>query len=326
MDNRQRHSNLEDGHNNRCAIAFESYPNLSTTSGKVRSGNKRKSRPMLMELRDIILNYSRLNYSKSTFELYQCVMKEFVGTIGNVPLSSIDTLTLEKYKMRLLDRVSPVTVNIAMRTLRAAFSKAVRWKMVLENPFDNVERVRVPAVTPKYISCEEFSGLLSTIKEEWLRNIVEFAVLTGLRRGELINLRWEHISIEQKLLLVESSATFKTKMGKKRSVPLSEASLEVLSRIKKGSGSEYVFTRKGKQITESWISHKFKKILRTSGLSEDLNFHVLRHSFASWLAISGVSIYKISILLGHSDVKITQTHYAYLQPENLRDTVNLIKY
>lgn len=285
-----------------------------------------KTAHTLLELKELILNYTRLNYSKSTSKLYHCILKEFYETIGNIPLSAIDTLTIEKYKMMLLDRVSPMTVNIAMRTLRAAFSKAVRWKMIDVNPFDDVEKVRVPATSPKYITTDEFSLLIKGIKEPWLKNIVEFAVLTGLRRGELINLKWSNINMEHKLLLVESSATFKTKMGKRRSVPLSDTAVELLARMKADSSSEYVFTRKCKQLTDSWLSHKFKKTLRASGLDEGHNFHGLRHSFASWLAISGVSIYKISILLGHADVKITQTHYAYLQPENLRDSVNLIKY
>jgi site-specific recombinase XerD len=89
---------------------------------------------------------------------------------------------------------------------------------------------------------------------------------------------------------------------------------------------EYVFTHRGKQIAEDWLSQLFKRAVRTKdiGLNDKLHWHSLRSSFASWLVIDGVSIYAVSKLLGHSSVAITQKHYAHLATENLHNDVNKI--
>ena len=155
---------------------------------------------------------------------------------------------------------------------------------------------------------------------------VLFAVLTGLRRGEIIGLCWQNIDFQNALLTIESSATFHSKMGKRRTIPLSGNAMEILKKIRKTSKTKNVFTINGTPLLGNTIAHIYKRYARMAGLREELNFHALRHSHGSWLAISGASIYKISKLLGHSDVKVTQTHYAHLQPENLRDTVDLISF
>ena len=114
-------------------------------------------------------------------------------------------------------------------------------------------------------------------------------------------------------------------MGKRRTIPLSGNAMEILKKIRKTSKTKNVFTINGPLTWE--YDCTYLQEVHADGLArEELNFHALRHSHGSWLAISGASIYKISKLLGHSDVKVTQTHYAHLQPENLRDTVDLISF
>ena len=75
-----------------------------------------------------------------------------------------------------------------------------------------------------------------------------------------------------------------------------------------------------------WVTTKLRRYVREIGLDRRLNFHSLRSSFASWLALDGVSIYQISKLLGHSDVKITQEYYAHLEPAQLHDVVDKITF
>jgi site-specific recombinase XerD len=75
-----------------------------------------------------------------------------------------------------------------------------------------------------------------------------------------------------------------------------------------------------------WVTTKLRRYVRQMGMDRRLNFHSLRTSFASWLAIDGVSIYQISKLLGHSDVKITQHYYAHLEPGELHEVVDRITF
>jgi site-specific recombinase XerD len=88
--------------------------------------------------------------------------------------------------------------------------------------------------------------------------------------------------------------------------------------------SDLVFARRGFQIGESFVSHRFKEYVRMAGLDERLHWHSLRHTFASWLVQDGVSLYAVQKLLGHSSVTVTEI-YSHLQPEKLHDTVNRIQ-
>jgi site-specific recombinase XerD len=86
------------------------------------------------------------------------------------------------------------------------------------------------------------------------------------------------------------------------------------------SNSNIVFTYQGKPIKQDFISKKFKKYVIKANLNPNLNFHSLRHTFASWLVQRGVSIYEVSKLLGHSDIKVTKI-YSHLSAEDLRASV-----
>lgn len=86
---------------------------------------------------------------------------------------------------------------------------------------------------------------------------------------------------------------------------------------------DYVFTLNRRQISGDWFSHKLKKFLVKLNSPKKLNVHSLRHTFASWLVQTGVSIYEVQKLLGHSDIKVTQI-YAHLAPNELHDVVGRI--
>ena len=87
--------------------------------------------------------------------------------------------------------------------------------------------------------------------------------------------------------------------------------------------STYVFNRQGEKLTQSYVEHKFKKYLREVGLNDKLNFHSLRHTFATLLIEQSASIYELQKLLGHYDIKTTQM-YTHLSASELHATVNKI--
>lgn len=120
-------------------------------------------------------------------------------------------------------------------------------------------------------SRENFQKLISFIKEGWLRELVIFAVLTGMRRGEITNLRGQDVDLGKKLLTIQSNLTFKTKSGKRRTIPLNETSLYILSSRHMRDTSEYVLTLNGKRISEGWLTHAFKKAVYDVRLNVRLN-------------------------------------------------------
>ena len=89
--------------------------------------------------------------------------------------------------------------------------------------------------------------------------------------------------------------------------------------------STNVFARSGNRLSQSYVEHKFKQYVRSAGLKENLKFHSLRHTFATWLVQNGASIYEVQKLLGHSDIKTTQI-YAHLMASELHSTVNRISF
>jgi integrase len=121
------------------------------------------------------------------------------------------------------------TVNWELRTLRATLATARRWGLIERNPFAECTLCPVPERSTPYFTTQDFEKLLIAIGERrWLRDAVMFAIQTGLRRGELLSLTWQHVDFTKRLVLIESSQTFKTKGGKRRFVPLSEPALALL--------------------------------------------------------------------------------------------------
>jgi integrase len=240
-------------------------------------------------------------------------------------LREITAQHLDRYKMRRLGEVSPVSVNMELRSLRAAMNVAVSWKFIETNPFLKLKQARVPESQPSYLTKQDFQRLIDQVKEPWLKEIIVFAVLTGMRRGEILNLRWEDVDLPRKVIRIHSRADFKTKQGRQRVVPMSEGVYHLLSARYARTMSEYVFTLNARKVMEDWVSRKFKTCVRKAGLENTkLHFHSLRHTFASWLVQDGVSLYEVQKLLGHSSIAVTQV-YSHLQPEQLHDTVNRLK-
>jgi len=158
--------------------------------------------------------------------------------------------------------VKPVSVNIELRTLRAAFKTAKRWKLIESNPFSDVELVATPDQAPHFLTVQDFERLLGCIAEGWLRELVLFAVLTGMRRGEILNLKWEQIDSSQRVVTVETSQTFRTKQGRRRTIPLNETALYLLNSTKEKSTSSYVFTLNDRPILGNWASALFRRYVR----------------------------------------------------------------
>jgi integrase len=285
-----------------------------------RRKNKRKG---LSEFLVEFLSYAQGTFSKRTVAIYKATVRNFALIGGDLPLTAYTPQHLDSFKTERQKTVKPVTVNIELRTLRAFFNTAVRWKLLDRTPFD-VQLLRIPEAQPTFLTKLDFQRLLNTIKEGWLKEVILFAVSTGLRRGELVNLRWENVDLQKKLIVIESSPTFRTKSGRRRIIPLNENSFFLLQRKQSKDASEFVFTLNGRKLHADWITHLFKRYVRTAKLgNQNIHFHSLRHSFASWLAQDGTSLYVIKDLLGHSDVKTTQV-YSHLQPEHLHSEVNKI--
>jgi integrase len=291
-----------------------------------RSSEKRIRTPRISDLFAEVEKYVGASLQPGTLAIYRTTFAHFRRSAGNPPLASLTPRIFDRYKIQRLSVVAPATVNIELRTLKAAIRMGVRWEMLQKSPFEGVSLARVPEREPAYYGREEFQRLLDTIREPWFRDVVLFAAVTGMRQGEILSLRWDQVDFRARVARLSSTASFRTKTGKRRSVPLGETAIRVLHDRESARESALVFTLRGRPLLRRWVTTKLRRYVREIGLDRQLNFHSLRSSFASWLALDGVSIYQISKLLGHSDVKITQEYYAHLAPAELHDVVDRISF
>jgi integrase len=143
--------------------------------------------------------------------------------------------------------------------------------------------------------------------------------MTGMRRSEIVKLRWEDVSLKDGYIQV-----VETKNNDSRVIPISGILLETLKDLKKKSKSEYVFTtHEGKPYTYvDSLKRAWYATLRRSGIAK-CRFHDLRHPFATRLVMAGVDIVTVQELLGHKDIKMTK-RYSHPTPEHKKQAIECI--
>lgn len=279
------------------------------------------------KLSDFMLEFSSYGkniYSKSTYRSYSAALKHFLAFAGDTRLSIVTVRTADRFKSFRAQNVSPGSVNVDLRSLKTLFKLAKRWGYIGESPFSDIELMRSQRNDPKFLSAENYTALMVMIKEQWLKTVVQFAIFTGMRLGEIINLRWDQIYSDRKIILVENSSHFQTKNKRNRIVPISLPVLNVLEEMQGRRVGVYVFHNSGEKLCATYTSKKFKQYVKLNGFDDKFVFHNLRSTFASWMIMNGVDLFIISKLLGHSDVSVTAKHYANVHNEFLFKSINLL--
>ena len=267
----------------------------------------------------------RANLRSSTLQqVYGHAFEFFIRVCGDKKIADYTVKDVEFFKSERCNSCSLTTVSIEFRTLHAAFNYAVKLDYLQVNPFCKSSPIRIPEKPPLYLSREEFRKLLNAEKDPDLKDFYTFAVLTGMRISEVLNLEWNAVDIERRTIHVVNHGHFLTKSGKNRTVGMNPDVHKLLHRRKTQAGiCTRVFSRSGKELLRSFVEHRFKKAVRLAGLSDDLKFHSLRHSFGTWMANAGVSMFVLKELMGHSDIKTTQI-YAHLTTSAIQEAVSKI--
>ena len=210
--------------------------------------------------------------------------------------------------------------------LRYAWRLAVRWKVegVSENPLDQVKNLVNDNKVERFLShvdAQRLQEIVQRSRNPVLESIVALLIYTGARKREVLDARWEDFDLRRKAWRIP-----RTKSGKVRHVPLSQAAMALLESLRRASPEaqpqDYVFPnpRTGKpfgQVFNSWNSAR-----RKAGMPR-LRLHDLRHSFASFLVNAGRSLYEVQELLGHADIR-TISRYAHLSRERLYEAVEVV--
>jgi integrase len=209
------------------------------------------------------------------------------------------------------------SVNLEAAVFSHILAKAVEWELLERNPFKRGKRLmyRLNNQRDRYLSEAEIERLLQECPRHF-RPIVETALHTGMRKGELIGLRWEQY--RDGLIHLKE-----TKSGKGRKIPVNDRLAEILQELRRGNQlkSPFVFLdARGRQLID--VKSPFAGALRRAGI-ENCTFHDLRHTFASHLVMSGVDLSTVQRLLGHASITMTM-RYAHLAPGHLQDAVAVL--
>lgn len=265
------------------------------------------------------LDRAPLSYSPKTVQSYSLAFRSFERIVGNKRLKDVFPFDTEEFKGTRSKEVSAVSVNIELRTLKAAFNEAKRLKLIEENPFHGMKPVRVPDKEAAHLSEPEFVMLLRVIEDTDFKNLIKFAVFTMMRLGEITSLRWDAVDLQRREIHIRSNGEFTPKRGKARFVPMNDWVHAFLAAEE--PTSEYVFSRNGKALKGTSVSHRLKKYVRKAGLNDRIHFHSLRHTGISWLANMGVPQPFIQRIAGHSSLLVTDI-YTHVQESSLFRAVN----
>jgi len=245
--------------------------------------------------------------------------KHLVPEFGESPLSDISPWKIEKYKSgRIKEEAAKATVNRELALLKVVFSKAVLWGKARENPVKKVKLFRENNRRERFLTEEEAQKILDAATIP-VKHFITIGLNTGMRKGEILGLRWKDISYEQNIIILKDD-----KSGSGRKIPINSFLRKTLKEIPRIDES-YVFPglKCGKPLGD--IREPFRAAVEASKIknSEAVIPHTLRHTYASWLAMKGIDLFTIQYLMGHKTITMTQ-RYSHLCPDHKRQAAEQI--
>lgn len=281
-------------------------------------------------------NVAKIKVRPSSHQTYRGYIDNHIKpNIGNIPLEKLTTMELQKLYRKLLtsgrvERIeskeqpkglSAKTVRNINQVISSAMDLAVAQKIILENPTNACSLPRVEHKEMQTISAEQLQVFLEEAKCSGVYEMYYIELSTGLRRGELLGLKWEDIDMKQGIIRVRRQvsridgkiveAPLKTK-NSYRTVTISPQAVEVLKSQKEKTDDEYVFpSPNGGPISPDSVNNMLHRVLDRAGIPR-VRFHDMRHTFATLALQNGVDIKTVSGMLGHFSAGFTLDTYAHV--------------
>jgi len=265
------------------------------------------------QMADQYLHYQKPRVSPNRYERIECICRlhlkpAFKGKIGAITRARISSFVTDR-----LNQVSPGSVRQEFLCLKHILRLAhEEWGLIPESPAKTLTLktlgVKLPPGRVRYLNPDELLDLISHCPD-WLKPIVVLATATGLRRNNIVQLRWSQYYERVRRLAIE-----KTKGNEYLTVHLNDIGILGLemAALHFGKGS---LGRIFPGITGGQVTIAFMRACGQAGI-EDFRFHDLRHTNASWLRMAGVDIHTIAVMLGHKDIRQT-VRYSHLSSDFL---------
>lgn len=297
---------------------------------------------------------------ETSLESYESTYRNHIKSysIANLSIKKITSIVIQDFYNTLSKNKETTNNIIKIHKLLNTFFKYVEKEgYIAKNPCSNTtipqnKNIDVDMLIEKekmafdYFTDNEIPILRKSFENNKYKNIVDFALGTGMRQGEIVGLKWTQLNFEEKEIYVKNNTTrsatfddegkktgYKTKDGKPKTnssiriIPMSDTIYNLLIHISKTS--EYVFTCNGHQIDKKDLEKNWRKTLQKLS-TENKNFkyrvfHDLRHTFAVLLLLNGVDLYTIMKLLGHKKLSSTEIYLAVL-PKTKNNSINKLNY
>lgn len=275
------------------------------------------------------LPQARLTRRSMESEL-SALKNSILPVIGERPLAQISKGEITALIHQLVAKGQAAsTINRTLAHIRSIFNRAIEWEVdgIEKNPAKGIKPIPDHKRHERYLSPDEAQRLLAAVSacsNKILPLIIAFLLLTGCRKREVLDARWENIDLDRGVLTIPLS-----KSGKPRYVPLSPAAREVLSQARwlvtdifgdRALQIGWVFPNPNTGKPFIKMQTGWERARRIAGL-DGLRIHDLRHSFASALVNRGMTLYDVKEALGHSSMVTTQ-RYAHLAPQRLMQAVS----
>ena len=258
---------------------------------------------------------------------YEDRMRLYVRpTLDSTPLVKVTKPKLVDLRTTLMERDEPIsnaTINTLFASLSAAFTYFIDQGWCSVNPVRSIKTLHVSERPFVWLqSAGDVQKLLSACNDN-IRTLVAVLVGTGLRLDEALHLTWADIDLGHRVIHVHRGRRGAPKSGRLRHVPIFDSVLTVLREMKLAKGKNTLLwpganrDELGEQLPRNKTSvfRPFKAAVLRAGVAKKLRIHDLRHTFAGLFLASGGDIFKLSKILGHSSVAITQQVYAHLHPD-----------
>ncbi len=287
----------------------------------------------------------KLTMKPNTYKGYRSVVNcHLIPSLGHIKLQSLTVEHLQAFFAQRQKRLKPKTLAFIHSALNSALSNAVKWGLVWRNVASLVSLPHVERYEAQVLTVDQARTLLEVARGSRLDVLLLVALTTGMRRGELLALRWDSVDFEKRVLYVRRTVTWISEFGYVESEPKTKASrrkialpdvvIEALkehqerqkqARIEAGDKWQeqgIVFCNiYGGFFNPGHAWYLFKKLLRKAGLP-DVRLHDLRHSVATVLIAAKVDLKTVQELLGHSSIAVTADIYAHVVPEMQQEIVD----
>jgi integrase len=260
------------------------------------------------------LAYQNVRLTPKAYDREEGIVRRLLVPFFSGKLATVRKTDVQRYVTKRCGEVAPATVRKELNVIKHMLNWAVEEEIIPANPATQGKKLNAPkppAGRVRYLQPTEVRAILEDCPS-WLEPIVAIAVSTGMRRSEILGLRWLDVDLVNRCIMPQS------KNGDGRIVHLNQLAQAVIRSLPFGTDTrptDMLFPG----INPDWLYQSFRKVCENLSI-EDFSFHDLRHTAASWLRMKGADIHTVAQLLGHKDLRMA-ARYQHLSPAFLAEAV-----